>query len=180
MYKPPGKGLNPWVLPQCFTCQYQRWRLSPCILLDYILLHWHNLLLALLLGPPQRRQAGRWDRLSCDTMAAVSRCSGAELTRCGFSWRLLKLRPLFFFKCSFSMAGVETSEACACVYVELSKELRNCQQMVSLKIAPVSVGGCLRRERSLGASGRGSSCLQIRAKYGDNLRAVCTFFKLCF
>lgn len=79
------------------------------------------------------------------------------------------------------MASVETSEACVCVYVELSKELRNCQQTVSLRISPVSMGGCLRRERSLGASGRGSSCFQTAAKYGDNLRAVCTFFfKPCF
>lgn len=76
------------------------------------------------------------------------------------------------------MASMETSEACVCVYVELSKELRNFQQTASLKFAPVSMGGCLRRERSLGASGCRSSCFQIAAKYGDNPRAVCTFLKI--
>lgn len=51
------------------------------------------------------------------------------------------------------MVSVETSEACVCVYVELSKELGNCQQALWLKIAPVSMGGCLRREQSLCAAG---------------------------
>jgi len=46
------------------------------------------------------------------------------------------------------MASVETSEACMCVSVELSKELRNHQPMVPRKVAPASMGGCLWRERT--------------------------------
>lgn len=51
------------------------------------------------------------------------------------------------------MVSVEASKVCMCVYVELSKEMRNCQQMILLKIPSVSMGGCLQRERPSGAPG---------------------------
>lgn len=71
------------------------------------------------------------------------------------------------------MVSVEASEACMCVYAELSRERGNCQQTVQQKLRKAACSACGR----LPAVGAGLAAADIGAGCGSGLWA--TLLKSC-